>query len=68
MMNPLFPKKIIFSGNSEYYIKVKEDLSIDCNENCTLCLKNGASYYIVCEDNFTIIYNNKYKYGKKKSM
>ena len=66
MTNPLFPKKIIYSGNSKYYIKVKEELSIVCNENYTLCLKNGACYCIVYEDNFTIIYNNKYKIWEKK--
>ena len=60
------PKKSIYSGKSDIYIKVKEDLKIDCNENCTLCLKNDASYCIICEDKFTIIYNKKYKYGKKK--
>ena len=60
------PKQGIYSIYSEYFLEVKEELTIDCNENCTLCLKNNKSYCIVCEDKFTIIYNKDYKYGKKK--
>ena len=59
------PTKRIFSMYSNYYIEVKEELTIDCKDNCTLCLRNDKNYCIVCEDKFTIIYDKDYKYGKK---
>ena len=51
-----------------YYINIIEELSRECNDNnCTLCLYNDKDYCLVCKDeNFTIIYNDSFKYNKKK--
>ena len=56
------------SSYAKYYININKELNKTCNdENCTLCLKEDPDYCIVCKDeNYTIIYDEKYRYGKKK--
>ena len=53
---------------AESYIFFNKELNKTCNDdNCTLCLKEDPDYCIVCKDeNYTIIYDEKYRYGKKK--
>ena len=56
------------SGISSYIVNITQNLTNECNDtNCTLCLKNDINYCIICiNDNYTIIENKIYKYGKKK--
>ena len=55
------------SPTYHYYININYDLSLDCNNsNCTLCLRNDSDYCLVCKDEYTIIYNKNFFYGKKK--
>ena len=56
------------SDTSSYIVNITQDLTNECNDiNCALCLKNDINYCIICiNDNYTIIENKKYKYGKKK--
>ena len=51
-----------------YYININKNLSRECNDtNCTLCLSDDRYYCLVCkDDNYTIIYNDSFKYGKNK--
>ena len=56
------------SGITSYIVNITQDLTNECNDtNCDLCLKNDINYCIICKnDNFTIIEDKNYKYGKKK--
>ena len=50
-----------------FYININYNLSLECNNsNCTLCLRNDTDYCLVCKEEYTIIYNKKFFYGKKK--
>ena len=50
-----------------YFININYNLSLECNNsNCSLCLRNDTDFCLVCKDEYTIIYNQNYFYGKKK--
>ena len=52
---------------SSYNINLTDNMSTKCNDkNCTLCLENDKNYCIVCKDEYTIINDKQYKYGKIK--
>ena len=55
------------SSYFHYYININLNLSFECNDsNCTLCLRNDSDYCLVCNDEYTILYNEGYYNGKKK--
>jgi len=51
-----------------YKIVINEELSNECNiTDCDLCLKKDLNYCIICkDDNYYIIEDQKYRYGKLK--
>ena len=53
------------STDFHYYINIKMDLSLKCNDtNCNLCFINDTDYCILCKGEYDIIFDNYY--GKKK--
>ena len=54
---------------NSYYVEITQVLTEECNDlNCTLCLENDRDYCITCiDDNYSIAYNEEYKYGKLKT-
>mgnify|MGYP006873012932 CR=1 FL=1 len=61
-------KKINSRSQINYYIDINKNLTTDdCLDfNCTLCLNEDRDYCIVCKDEYTIITNKNFLYGKKK--
>ena len=67
--NEIENKEMIKVSNTlSYIVNITQDLTNECNDtNCALCLKNDINYCVICiNDNYIIIEDKNYKYGKKK--
>ena len=61
--------EMIHTEITSYYVEITQVLTEECNGvNCTLCLENDRDYCIICiDDNYSIAYNEEYKYEKLKT-
>ena len=50
-----FEKGKYYGKLTNYYIILSQNLSVNCEDNCKLCLKNDSSFCIICKYDF--IYN-----------
>ena len=58
----LFKKEKYNGRLTNYIIKLNQELTSDCSNNCDLCLNNQIEYCIACKFNYTFAFEDGKKY------